>query len=192
MSGFEYFIFLSWVELSTFVTLVLNSTHDKKSCTHLTKSKTLTFFSLKYICFFFVQENCEVIARMPGKRTKQSSITSMGFPRFFFRRPQGCVWTDRSRFLDPTGKDTCEMKKRIHCTSTPCTSIMRCTSGIQVVHPLKQWSCRRWVWIVMVSSIMLYHSLSPIPNTLYRCIRLHIKNQHGRVGRVYPFGNIRR
>jgi len=37
---------------------------------------------------------------------------------------------------------------------------------------------------VMTSSIVLYHSLSPIPNTLYRCIRLYIKNQHGRVGFV--------
>jgi hypothetical protein len=37
---------------------------------------------------------------------------------------------------------------------------------------------------VMASPITLYHSLSPIPNTLYRCIRLYIKNQHGRVGRV--------
>ncbi len=30
------FIFLSWVEFSTFVTLVLNSTHDKQRCTHQT------------------------------------------------------------------------------------------------------------------------------------------------------------
>jgi hypothetical protein len=37
---------------------------------------------------------------------------------------------------------------------------------------------------MMESSIVLYHSLSPIPNTLYRCIRLYIKNQYGRVGRV--------
>jgi hypothetical protein len=43
---------------------------------------------------------------MVPKRTKQSSITSMGF--LFFRRLQRCVWTDRSRFLDPTGKGTCE------------------------------------------------------------------------------------
>jgi hypothetical protein len=30
-----------------------------------------------------------------------------------------------------------------------CTvrEFMRCTSGIQVVHPLKQWSCRRWAWM---------------------------------------------
>jgi hypothetical protein len=33
-----------------------------------------------------------------------------------------------------------------------------------------------------VSPFALYHFLSPIPNTLYRCIRLYIKNQHGRVG----------
>jgi hypothetical protein len=37
---------------------------------------------------------------------------------------------------------------------------------------------------VMVSPMRLYHSLSPIPNTRYRCIRLYIKNQHGRVGGV--------
>jgi hypothetical protein len=35
-----------------------------------------------------------------------------------------------------------------------------------------------------IDLIQLYHSVSPIPNTLYRCIRLYIKNQHGRVGRV--------
>jgi hypothetical protein len=46
--------------------------------------------------------------------------------------------------------------------------------------------------VVMTSPMTLYHSLSPIPNTLYRCIRLYIKNQHGRVGRVFPFGNTRR
>ena len=40
--------------------------------------------------------------------------------------------------------------------------------------------------IIVVSPITLYHSLSPIPNTLYRCIRLYSKNQHGRVGRVVP------
>ncbi len=41
----------------------------------------------------------------------------------------------------------CQMKKLIHCTSAPCASIMRCTSGLQVEHPLKQWSCRRWTWM---------------------------------------------
>jgi hypothetical protein len=46
--------------------------------------------------------------------------------------------------------------------------------------------------IIVVSPITLYHSLSPIPNTLYRCIRLYIKNQHGRVVRACPFGDIRR
>jgi hypothetical protein len=45
---------------------------------------------------------------------------------------------------------------------------------------------------VMTSPITLYHTLSPIPNTLYRCIRLYTKNQHGRVGRVCLFGHIRR
>ena len=48
---------------------------------------------------------------------------------------------------DPTGQGVCQMKKRIHCTSAPCASIIRCTSGMEVAHPLKQWSCRRWVWM---------------------------------------------
>jgi hypothetical protein len=82
---------------------------------------------------------------MPPKRTKQSSITSMDF--LFFRSSQRCVWADRSRFLDPTGKDTCQMKNRIHCTCSLFAIIMRCTSGMQVVHPLKQWNCRRWTWM---------------------------------------------
>jgi hypothetical protein len=34
---------------------------------------------------------------------------------------------------------------------------------------------------VMAAPMTLYHSLSPIRNTLYRCIRLYIKNQHGQV-----------
>ena len=40
------------------------------------------------------------------------------------------MWVDRSRILDPTGQVTCQMKKRIHCTSVSCASIIRCTSGI--------------------------------------------------------------
>jgi hypothetical protein len=37
---------------------------------------------------------------------------------------------------------------------------------------------------VMTSPMTLYHSLSPIPNTLYRCIRLYSESiHHGREGK---------
>ncbi len=39
------------------------------------------------------------------------------------------------------------MKKRIHCTCALFAIIMRYTSRMQVVHPLKQWSSRRWTWM---------------------------------------------
>ncbi len=39
------------------------------------------------------------------------------------------------------------MKKRIHCTCALFAIIMPCTSGMEVVHPLKQWICRRWAWM---------------------------------------------
>jgi hypothetical protein len=39
------------------------------------------------------------------------------------------VWADRSRFLDPTGKDTCQMKKRIHCTCALFAIIRESSSG---------------------------------------------------------------
>ncbi len=39
--------------------------------------------------------------------------------------------------------------------------------------------------VVMASPMTLYHSLSPIPNTLYRCIRLYSESmQHDREGKV--------
>ncbi len=60
--------------------------------------------------------------------------------------------------------------------------------------PCSLYSVPVFHWFHVPSSCMfrllhmtLYHSLSPIPNTLYRCIRLYIKNQHGRVGRVCLF-----
>ena len=81
------------------------------------------------------------------QRRRRNNRQSLPWGFLFFRSPQRCVWADRSRFLDPTGQGVCQMKKRIHCTSAPCASIMRCTSGMQVAHPLKQWSCRRWAWM---------------------------------------------
>ncbi len=83
----------------------------------------------------------------PKKATKQSSITSMGFP--LLQKPTEMCVDRQFQILtsDPTGRGVCQMKKRIHCTSAPCTSIMCCTSGMQVAHPLKQWSFRRWVWM---------------------------------------------
>jgi hypothetical protein len=69
------------------------------------------------------EEHSECLERGPNNRQ------SLPWGFLFFRNPQRCVWVNRSRFLDPTGKDTCEMKKQIHCTSTPCASIMCCTVG---------------------------------------------------------------
>jgi hypothetical protein len=65
------------LSISTTLTKVLNSTHDNQSCTYQTYIK-LKFFDFSNHLFFFLHVQ-EVIGRMFGKRTKQSSITSMGF-----------------------------------------------------------------------------------------------------------------
>ena len=109
-------------------------------------------FSIASVFFFYRSRNlCEVIERMTEGGPNNRPSLPWGF---LFRNPQRCVWSDRSTFLDPTGKASCQVKKRIHSTSVPCTSIMSYTSEIKVVHSILHE-------VPHVFLEILVHNLSP-------------------------------
>ncbi len=138
---------LSWFELSTFVTLVLNSTHDKQRCAHQTE--VLSFFWILWspsVFFFYCSRNlCGVMGRMleRGPNNRQSLPWSFLFFRSPQRCAQRCLCADRSRFLDPTGNDACQMKKRMYSTSAPCVTVRE-------YHDLHKWDTGVFVsWILL-------------------------------------------
>jgi hypothetical protein len=63
------------------------------------------------------------------------------------RIPQKCVWTDRSTCLEILERQQRSHARprsnlMIHSANVPCVGIMFCTSVLEVVFPLKQWSYR--------------------------------------------------
>ena len=81
---------------------------------------------------------------------------------------------------------------RVHPWQEPWTPSSAAGPFPSLKPATQTWSPHSWALqcrkrSVMTSPMTLYHSLSPIPNTLYRCIRLCIKNQCAWSGRVYLF-----
>jgi hypothetical protein len=92
----------------------LNSTHDNQRCTHET-SVELSFLFSPPIFFFDCSRNLLGHRKDTSKEGDETIV---------------------NHFHEVSSSSEAHNDVCIHCTSAPCVSIMRWTSGMEVVHPV--------------------------------------------------------
>jgi hypothetical protein len=107
---------LSWVEYNGDHSTQLNPTQAPLYSKNLNKTQVL-FVLPRSIFFFFWCLTRDVKGTRGCLQRGRNNRQSLPWGFLVFRSPERCVWADRSRFLDPTGKGACQMKKVVYYES---------------------------------------------------------------------------